>query len=86
MLNSGTNRNFKKFSKKYKVVHLGQSNSTVTNVNAHGKQTWLTVEQDIRVMVDTRLNNNLECALLTNKTSCRAELYTEEPGQQEKGK
>lgn len=35
----GTNRNFKKFSKKYQVLHLGQSNSTVTNMNTHGKQT-----------------------------------------------
>lgn len=35
----GTNRNFKKFSKIYKVLHLRQSNSTITNINTRGKQT-----------------------------------------------
>lgn len=80
----GTNKNFKKFSKKYKVLHLGQSNSSVTNINIHGNQTGslLNRTQDGH----TKLNIKLECTLLTNKTRCRAELYMEEQGQQEKGK
>lgn len=62
----GTNRNFKKFSKEYNVLHLGQSNSTVANINTHEKQTG-SLLNGTRVMIDTRLNISLECALLTNK-------------------